>query len=232
VWHRIRKHRNVGAGHSASWATVRGQGVRCGAGGRAAGGFTGKAAVGGSAGGSESGGSATHGGGAGDSGESASQGAGDVRRGRLGDDEGRAKIGGRADAVADSRAPVGGTGGGRDDGADYGCHVATAGASEAAGCLGEDYCGEEVDALAPPIRITFDETVVDDTLATMDTLVELTRRPTTPPLGGKRNMGAMDDAQSDSDDARSVEHYKYSNVTSEVRSFSTTRGNGIVQSRC
>jgi len=89
-----------------------------------------------------------------------------------------------------------------------------------------------VDASAPPIRITFGETVVDETLAAMDAMVELTRRPTTPPSGGKPDMEAVDDAQSDSKDARSVEQCKSSSVTSEVRSFSTTRGTGIVQSRC
>ena len=74
-------------------------------------------------------------------------------------------------------------------------------------------------ALARPIHINFSKTVVEDTLAAMDAMVELTRRPATPPPGGKRKLGAMDDAQSDSDDARSVEHYKYSSVKSEVRSF-------------
>jgi len=49
--------------------------------------------------------------------------------------------------------------------------VAAAGAGVAAGCLGDDYGGDKVGALARPIHINFSKTVVEDTLAAMDAMV-------------------------------------------------------------
>jgi len=94
----------------------------------------------------------------------------------------------------------------------------------AAGGVGDGHPAEEVDSGARSIKITFKDTVIEDNLAAMDAMVEPTCRPATPPPGGKRNAGTIDDSDTDLDDARSEVRYKYSSITSEVRSFYENKG--------
>ena len=70
-----------------------------------------------------------------------------------------------------------------------------------------------------PISITFKRSVIEDTIGAMDEMVELTRRPATTPPGRKRTSHAVDDVNTESDDAPDPFEYKYSSITSEVRSF-------------
>ena len=70
-----------------------------------------------------------------------------------------------------------------------------------------------------PIKISFNHTAIADTLAGMDEVVRLKRRPARPPPGRKRKAGDAGDSPTDGDDVTPPLAYKYSSVTTEVRSF-------------
>lgn len=69
------------------------------------------------------------------------------------------------------------------------------------------------------INVTFKQTVIEDAMASMDAMVQLTRQPVVPPSRGKRKVGSVNGRRTDDNDAPTPQQYKYTTVTTEVRSF-------------
>jgi len=70
-----------------------------------------------------------------------------------------------------------------------------------------------------PIKIKFKKTIIEDAMAAMDTMVQLTRQPVLPPPRHKRTVGRVNGTPTDDTNAPAPQEYKYTTVTSEVRSF-------------
>jgi len=154
---------------------------------------------------------------------------------------GGAGAGGGYNRGADHGAVAGaaGAGGGHNRGADHGAAAGGAGArgghderaanvAAAGGAVmrGGHNVGAAEGAAAggapSPIKITFKDSVIEDTLESMDAMVKLTRRAVPRPVGRKRKAGqagGVDGSESESDDASPRVEYKYTTITSEVRSF-------------
>jgi len=88
---------------------------------------------------------------------------------------------------------------------------AVAGAGADVGC--------EAEAASRSVNIPYKETVIEDALEAMDSMIRLTRRPVPPPPHRKRKVSGHNDSSAEEDASRPQQEYQYSTVAAEVRSF-------------
>jgi len=142
-------------------------------------------------------------------------------------------VGGHGSDAVEGRCPAADASGGPDAsgsgvhttadagrGAEIGYHSGSGmshGGNPVAGAGADGGCAAE--AASRPVNITYKETVIEDALEAMESMVRLTRRPVPPPPRRKRKVGGHNDSSAEEDASRPPQEYKYSTVAAEVRSF-------------